>query len=757
MQSVISIIGLAVGFTCFALASLWIRYEMTYDTFHKDADRICFVSHWLEFSNEDHLSHWTPYLLASHLKETFPEIEDACNTNTSNSSLTVNGVEYKEINEVAADSAFMRFFDVKVLEGNLDFLIPESKNLAVTAEFAKRIFGNENPLGKRVYKSKVEYTVCAIVDGWPKHSNIFFQILTPNYTETVWFNRNRNMWWRTFLKLKSGIDRKAFEQKAQTHTLKETNYGFDKQILTPITRLRQGDNPFYSRLNIQFGQLYLFAWMGLLVILCSLFNYLTLFISRFKMREKELALRMACGASGKSLFALLSTEFLLLLSFALLLGGLFIRLALRPFQQLSKVYLELSEIYLETFVYIVVVILLALAVFALLLVLFGKHSLNKSFQKRNKNNLRNVLVILQLIISIGFIFCTAVMIKQIYFLHHTDLGFKYKNRASIANYYKYTDNEALTNQLKQIPEITEVICNYYSLMPQVQSIGLGIGEWDDMPDEFRGKSTIFQLLYVTKEFLNYYEFQLATGDYLQEADADEYILINETAAKTLGWKEPLGKSLILGRKAHYIKGVLKDFYNNSPTTPTQAMVFQYAKSEEGQILVKYQDGAWKTCEKKIETLIKQEYPDKEFEILNAEETYDRYLQSENELLKILSFVSIISIIISVFGFFSLISLSCEEKRKEIAIRKINGATMLDILSMYFKTYFSLLIIGAIIAFPVGYYIMKQWLEKYMKQTGIDAWIYLSIIFVMASVIILCVGWRVYRASVENPAEVLKTE
>jgi ABC-type antimicrobial peptide transport system permease subunit len=123
----------------------------------------------------------------------------------------------------------------------------------------------------------------------------------------------------------------------------------------------------------------------------------------------------------------------------------------------------------------------------------------------------------------------------------------------------------------------------------------------------------------------------------------------------------------------------------------------------------------------------------------------------------LSLLSLMCIIISVFGVYSLISLSCEERRKEIAIRKINGATMENILSMYFKTYFTLLIIGALIAFPIGYIIMKQWLEQYIKQTGIDAWIYAAIILVMTFVIILCVGWRVYKASVENPVESLKKE
>jgi ABC-type antimicrobial peptide transport system permease subunit len=123
----------------------------------------------------------------------------------------------------------------------------------------------------------------------------------------------------------------------------------------------------------------------------------------------------------------------------------------------------------------------------------------------------------------------------------------------------------------------------------------------------------------------------------------------------------------------------------------------------------------------------------------------------------LSLLSLVCVAISVFGVFSLISLSCEERRKEIAIRKINGATMRNILAMYFKTYFMLLIIGAAVAFPIGYYIMKQWLEQYIKQTSISAWIYLSILFVMTFVIVLCVGWRVYKASVENPAEVIKKE
>jgi ABC-type antimicrobial peptide transport system permease subunit len=133
------------------------------------------------------------------------------------------------------------------------------------------------------------------------------------------------------------------------------------------------------------------------------------------------------------------------------------------------------------------------------------------------------------------------------------------------------------------------------------------------------------------------------------------------------------------------------------------------------------------------------------------------LKSENALIKLLTLVSVICVLICVFGFVSLVSLTCEERRKSIAIRKINGATIGDILSMFAKEYFLLLIIGAVIAFSIGYYVMQRWLENYVKQTSLSAWIYLAITLVLALVIVLCVGWQVYRASVENPAEVVKKE
>ncbi|MDR0865696.1 MAG: ABC transporter permease [Candidatus Symbiothrix sp.] len=763
IQSVISIIGLAIGFSCFALATLWIRYEMTYDTFHKDADRIYMVRNRNDFLNYSQIIAGLPYPMASYLKETFPEIDDVCNSGKGYSVFEANGEEYEtgRISVIGADSAFLQFFNVKILEGNNDFILPESNNIALTADFARSIFGNENPLGKVVNYSEKEYTVCAIVENWP-HSNLAFQALIPNPIGTDWVHNG----WQTFIKIKPGTNSEALEKKIKGHTGTKADFWFKEALLTPITRLRY-DNPLEES-TIKFGQLYIVVWIGGLIILCSLFNFLTLFISRFKIREKELALRTVCGASGKSLFVLLSIEFVTTLLFALLLGSLFIRFILPYFQRLSNVYLNLSAIYLETVLYIGVVILFALLVFAFVLIPFRKKNLNRSFRRENKRRLRNLFLLFQLIISIGFSYCTLVMIKQIYFLQHTDSGFEYKNTASIFAYFgwsaeKYNLEDGIKKQsdldaqLKQLPEIIEIVPNYHCLMPKNMTIGNSIDTWEDMPVQSPDNKLEIEIIYVREDFQNFYKFQLVKGDFLKEPDANEYVLLSETAAKALGWKDPIGKTLAIDKKSYAVKGILKDIYYDSPTIFPTSVVFMYSNNYMGHTLIKYREGGWKNCKEKIERMMKKEFPGERFSLNNAEEAYEQYIQSENALLQLLSFGSVVCIVISIFGFFSLISLSCEERRKEIAIRKVNGATLKNILSMYFKTYFLLLLTGSVIAFPIGYFIMKQWIEQYVKQTGISAWLYLSIVFVLTFVVVLCVGWRVYKASIENPAEVLKSE
>ena len=444
-QTIISLFGLAVGFTCFALATFWMRYEMTFDVFHKDANRMYVVYRPALFAPTG-IDRKTPYALAAYLKEMLPEIEDAIPLTPSNpnGTLIVNNETVPALT-IQADTPILRMFDVKILEGNADFLIPGSNTIAITQEKANLWFGTEQPIGKTVYFHLPNAsTICAIISDMSKRSNYAYDCIASFKVgdKGILFTTN------TVIKLVAGTNVKAFEEK-----LSEIQYGDRQQIknmtIKPLTKLRYVD-PDVER-EVKFQHIVIFFISGLLVIVCSLFNYLTLFMNRFRIRQKEFALRTVCGAQESSLFLMLLVEFMLTLVLAVLLGLVFTQSLLEHFLVLSVIKTSIPAIYSELLIYTGSIIAASLLLFQLLLFIFRRRSLNLSIRMNKKTLFRKVSIIGQLFISIGLSFCTILILKQMYFLHHTtELGFSFQNRGVVLLQTKGHGN-ALTNHLKQIP------------------------------------------------------------------------------------------------------------------------------------------------------------------------------------------------------------------------------------------------------------------------------------------------------------------
>ena len=771
-QTLISVLGLTVGFTCFALATLWVRYEMTYDSFYKNA-AYKYLVYQPSRDQTGYGTRSTPVALANYLKETFPEIANAVSLSPpSQRTVAREGVEY-QAHVIQVDSSFLRMFDVKIIEGTPEFLLLESPKVAITEKKARQLFGKENPIGKTISFgiNYQELEICAIVSGMAKQSSYPYDIIqsarwipNPNY---LW-----NLIGHTMIELYPGTDVEAFEKKLNEIELVREGLTFRKMTIKPLTKLRYSD-PEIAK-EVKFQHLMLFALSGLLVVLCSMFNYLTLFISRFRIRQKELALRMVCGASGSSLLVMLTVEFLTMLLFAVLLGCGLTHIGYRPFLAMSAISMNLSAIYRESLLYIGGVITVSLLAFWLILIIFRHRGLNLSIRRSNKNLFRKTSVVVQLVISIGFAFCAIVMLKQMQFLFHTDeLGFSFKNRGSIMVWGNDTD--IFVDRLKQIPEVTDVVYakGVGPLLPQSGRGSREINTWDDKSE--LAENITVETMDVSPAYNAFYGFKLVAGEWLTDSDPETLVLINESAAKAFGWHDPVGKNF---DNKFTVKGVIKNVYNFAPTIQIKPVIHQKSSPDresayktsvtmysdgtriEGvrtygrYVLFRYHEGMWKTCKEKID-LLKDEFTIES--INNTEEVYYDYLKSEKVLLKLISIVSGICIVICVFGFVSLVSLTCQERRKSIAIRKINGATTGDILLIFAKEYILLLMTGAAIAFSVGYIIMQRWIEQYVKQTGIPVWVYVSIIFGLASVIVLCVGWQVYKSSTENPAETVKSD
>jgi ABC-type antimicrobial peptide transport system permease subunit len=343
-----------------------------------------------------------------------------------------------------------------------------------------------------------------------------------------------------------------------------------------------------------------------------------------------------------------------------------------------------------------------------------------------------------------------------YYLHNTDLGFAFKDRGSVSVYGADVDLTALEDKIRKIPEITETIEGAIPLIPAHTGQKDRIKDWDDKPENAEALNIEYRI--ISERFLRYYEIKPMEGELPSDNDGYQYVLINESAAKAFGWHNAVGKSFRNSYDVYTVKGVIKNIYNMGPVVDAKPFFYMgkhpNVTSYSMGVLFKCHEDTWKTCRKKIEEIIAAEYPNKYSVITNTEEEYDKYLKSENALRTMLTIVSLVCLIVCIFGFVSMVSLTCVERRKEIAIRKINGATIKDILDIFFKEYLTLLAVGALIAFPVGTIIMKRWLEHYVIQTEMSAWVYLVILLALIMIIVMCVGGRVYKTSRENPVDAL---
>ena len=759
VQSIVSILGLAVGFVCFALSTLWIRYEMTYDTFHEGAERIYLVrAHYAHEPGK--ISNSTPYPLADYLQKGNPEIEAMASTSVQKVKFRVKDTE-KDVVSATADSVLMNFFNIRVLRGTVNFLKGTNGEIAITEEFSKRIFGEEEALGREVEVSGHASKVGAIVSGWSSHSNIPYSILTSARHYTQWGSANENL----FVRIRKGTNGEEFQKKIAALRIndieKENELG--ELLLTPLSALRYSGYVSREDTVITFSYILYFSLAGGLVIICSLFNYLTLYISRLYMRRREMALRKVNGAGNKDLFVQLTVELLIVQFIALVAGLFFIEICMSRFLEFTRI--APNSYYGEILVYLFIVIALSLLLAQIPLYHFRRRTLQDAVKGKVSVNrpyaFRKFGIVIQLIVSLVFIFCTVVIMKQIYFLKHTDLGMERHNIANVALWRG--DIKQWGGKIAALPMVTEVLPpRYFPIIPTGPMMYAEMNHWEDMPEAVEEPITI-GIMPAMKDFFDFYDLKLIEGELLSEKNAPNDIVIDENTLRIFGWNQGVGYEKD-GKILHSYRvvGVVRNFCYQPPTSIPGCIALQQPQAQNyllfrASILFKFEEGSWHECRKAIEVMHKEDFPNAYLRLFNEEEEYDKYLRSESALMKLLTFVSLVCILISLFGIFSLVTLSCEQRRKEIAIRRVNGAQVYHILHLFFREYLLLLATAVIIAFPIGYVLMKQWIDRYVRQTPIEVWIYVAIFGIIGFFILLCIGCRVWKAVLQNPAEIIKNE
>lgn len=770
VQSAVSILGLAVGFVCFSLSLYWIHYEMTYDHFRQDADRIYMVRTNDEYT-EGKISTRVPYSLAAYLAQHFPDIAVAAPFHLISERISVND-KYQDAVFSSADSAWMNLMDIRIIKGNRNFMLPkDNAEIAITEEAAKKWLRTEDPIGKEVKMLRRTKKICAIVQAENRHTNFPFDFIgNPELGKTWWY-----ITWSILIKVKPDTDIEELESKINANLpaeLKQVTLtrktGIERIILTPLSKLHYAkDFRDDKEAGITFQYIIYFSIAGILIITCALINYLTLFINRMRVRQREMTLRMIHSANIRSLVSLLTVEFLLLLACAVTTGFLLIEICFPSFIELTGIDTAKSSLYGEAFLFIGLISLIILtAIIGLLYILYHRSlhlSLRYNTGRSTGTQLRRGSIVLQLFVCLSFIGCTVLINQQLDYLRHRDLGLKIKNRGSFS-VMGDMDYTPLIRKIKELPMITEVMQpDYYPIVSQLTAIGQ-FDNWEglDIPID----TPVPVKLFLGKEdFFRFYDITLLAGEWLDDLSTYEDIIINESLARRMGWspQEAIGKHIIQSYITYTIVGVVKDCHYGAPTLPIPHTGFLVGEQmglmqRSAGILFKYKEGTWNECRKALEHLYQTECsPENILRLNSEEEVYNNYLRSEEMLTRLLSFASLVCILTAMFGIYSLVTLTCEQRRKEIAIRKVNGATVWSILFLFFREYLIMLCIAALFVFPITYVIIKQWILNYVRQVSISPLPFILILIGLALTVIAGISWRVWKAANENPAEVIKNE
>ena len=764
-QTLISLFGLAVAFACVSLASYWNHYERTYDSFQENVDRIYRIRQTCE-NPGSYFGSTTPELLHQYLKEKYPEVEAACaiHINLGHKDgfrVLINGIAYPgEVTMYSVTEDALDIFDIEWVEGNKDLMTYKRNQIAISEQLARTMCGNKSPLGltlEKVHdekKYKFEYEIVGIYKSRPRHSNLAFDIIEPEETPNNWY-----IWGaHTYVLLKPGVNHENFIRKMQTDTVNAGQIPTVFGTVTPLQALRYTYPE--EGINARLEDVNLFTAAAVLLALCAMLNYLTLFISRLRARGRDLALRAICGSTGWQLSGLLLTEYLMLLLGASLLGMLFIEIAIHPFMELAMIKIAFSSVMVSCGCLMLFSLLLAVLLSAIPILYFKQKTLYVQIEatpvRLGKNYFRSVGVCVQLVIGFLFIFCTTVMMKQMYMLINTDNIVRKQTAWVCTDDSRYSD--LIQDVLRQQPYINEIYAVNNPLYPPKNFYGVKLSEWEgklahDANIECSG-------IDINDEVAQFYGLKMKEGPASFELGEKE-IFINETLAQAMNMDNPIGKTVY---KSLIIKGVIYDFQIQNPRMAPKPMMFTKQKSipnpSRGQrkayVAFKY-DGDWDTCKKTIVKELRSKDVQGRLQFADGEEYYQQFLKSEYNLLKLLGIVTIVSILIAIFGIYALIMQSCDQHQKEIAVRKVFGAQVVDILLMFFKQYMMQVVVAAVIAFPIGYFLMKNWLQQYARQTEISFWIYLGIFVGISLLVTLSIGWRVWKAANENPATAVKKE
>jgi putative ABC transport system permease protein len=770
--SVINIGGLALGMTCSMLIFLWVYDEMNVDGFN--GDRGIYTVYERMFSDgKVDAGPWAPGVLANELKLQIPEIKYATGFwHNSQETLFEVGEKRLTLKGAAADSDFFKIFNYTLLEGTAASALRSPDDIAISEKMAVAFFGTvDKAIGNMIrMDNRKDFKVTAVFENVPDNASEQFDFVS-NWTdllETVtwlksWIYRGPY----TYLQLLPGADATAVGEKIKnflTPHLTDTGVGFRTELgLQRYDQMYLHSNfvdGYPQGGRIEYVQL--FSLIAVFILLIACINFMNLATARAVKRAKEVGIRKTVGAARIVLVIQHLGEALWISFLAGVLALTAIAAVLPAFNILTGKHIALpfsSPGFWIAFVTLQVVTgFIAGSYPAFFLSALNPVQILKGSLKVSPNALlfRKALVVFQFVIAIAMTTCTVIISRQVSFIQSRNLGYDKDNLIYIPMQSNLiTKYDVFRQQLLRSRGI-EGVTRSTNAPAHINTHEYDF-EWEGKPEDQKVVAIHNGIGY---DFLKMMNIPVIDGrNFSREFPSDSNaFIINETALKITGYKDPIGKPLHFLQRSGTIVGVVADFHLTSLREPIKPLVlFLGEEATWGFTLVKVQSGQMQQAIAALKEAHDQLTPEFPLNYFFADEEYQKLYNSEQTVSKLSDLFSLFAIFISCLGLLGLTLFTVEQRRKEIGVRKVIGATTIDILGMLSKSIVQLLLIAAIIAAPISWLAMDKWLQNFAVRTPLSVWLFLFATAATLGIALLIIGYQAIKASLANPVKSLRVE
>lgn len=776
LSTIIKMFCLSIGMATSLLIMLYVVHEFSFDEFHKNKNKIYqMITTTKKGDMVDHYAVGTAGPGPDLLK-TFPEIQKMTRLSSPKSGyFMVGNTSLSANNIVFADSSFLDIFSFPMMAGDMSSALAKPFTMVVTPDFAKRYFGDENPIGKVLdYNGKYNFRISGVVEAPPDNSHITYSAILSfsslHEMEGYYLGWDGGWGFYTYFIATDQITNQDFQDKVKPLLEEKINYKY-RNVGVELSLSFQPLGYVYLHSKAPGSQvrsgnitnLLIFGAIGFFILIIACINFINISTAQFAQRAKETGIKKVLGAGRKTLVFQFMSETLFLSILSLLVSLLLIELLLPGFNRLFNTgismqqmsFLKVFGLFLVTGVFTGLLAGLYPSVFLsgfspIRVLKGGVFSVNKG------RRLRNVLVVLQFFLATGLVICTLVVYRQISYFLDRPTGYDPANyliveltgEKSMAGY------QMLRQELKAMPEVAGVTAS--TAIP-----GIGVTRNGYIP-EGHTTSMMINVMDVDKSFMEILGINITSGEGFKPGPGlDRNILINRSLAEKLGWENPVGKKINRNGEMT-IAGVVSDFHYEAMHHPIQPLIITNVPWEGHQngfnyLIIKPAGKSAARVVPKLERIWKNNFASEPYIFHFMDRMQASMYAGEKTFGRIFSWTAVLAIVLAGLGLFGLTTFITQQRRKEIGIRKTFGADSTGIVWLLGKQFVMLVIIGNLVAWPVAWLVMQRWLNNFAYTSPISIWIFIATLLITVIFAFLTVAWQSIKASLQNPVDSLRYE